>query len=73
MLLAGRYDWSPPSQCLDTEGSGVIVTQIYSDAYHGFDQPGSRTYLGHVMVYDALATNAARNEVEKFLATELKR
>jgi dienelactone hydrolase len=74
MLLAGRDDWSPPGQCIDAGGKNLVTSKLYPDAYHAFDQPGSmRTYLGHMMAYDASATNASRHEVETFLAEQLKR
>ena len=49
MLLGGLDNWTAPGPCIELarkfEGSHEpVVLTVYPDAYHGFDEPGSRTH-----------------------------
>jgi len=50
-----------------------ITLKVYSGATHAFDlDRPERTYLGHVMRYDAEAADDAIERTKQFLVTHLR-
>jgi dienelactone hydrolase len=79
ILDGSADDWNPAPPCqrlaADATAAGKIVQiTTYPGATHAFNMAsgGQRTYLGHVLRYDADATQDADSKTAVFLATYLK-
>ena len=80
LVLGSRDDSTPPQYCQDVakemqQEGRITLVQVFG-VYHGFDAPGSttphKTPQGITIAYDPVATQAAENVVETFLALHLR-
>lgn len=78
LILIGEKDtWSVASVCQQLEqptlGTHRFERVAYPGAHHGFDEEGAdRTEHGHIIRYDANASQDAASRVEAFFAKHLR-
>jgi dienelactone hydrolase len=78
ILDGAADDWNPAPPCQRlaqnaTDAGKTVQITTYPGATHAFNQPGAqRTYLGHVLSYDADADHDADAKANAFLASYLK-
>lgn len=79
ILDGAADDWTPAPACQSlaqaaTAAGKTVQITTYPGVTHAFNMPsqGQRTYLGHVLRYDAAATADASAKTNAFLATYLK-
>ena len=74
ILIGEKDDWTPAGACrrlaahARLDGAPVEL-KVYPNAVHVFDiDKPPRTYIGHVLQYDAEATADARQQIQRFFA-----
>ena len=72
IVIGGADDWNPAELCEDLRRAENVQLEVYEGVYHSFDNPlPARTYLGHTLGYDHVATVKAKKRVQEFLAKNL--
>ena len=72
IVIGSADDWTPAERCEIFRTVEGVQLEVYEGAYHSFDEPGpARSYLGHTLGYDHVATVKAKKRVQEFLAKNL--
>ena len=77
LIIGENDDWTPASPCKNLKTwlvkPDLLELIVYEDTYHSFDRPRPyRTYLGHVLQYNANATMDSKERSKRFFDKYLK-